>query len=55
MDVLLFFETSYNLQMREGAERGGSPWLRMRGGGEVFKILMARETNTVEYELKFLL
>ena len=32
MDVLLMFEISYNLRMREGAECGRSPWLRMRGG-----------------------
>ena len=32
-DVLLMFETSYNLPVREGAECGGSPWLRMEGGG----------------------
>ena len=31
MDVLLVFEISYNLRMKEGAECGGSPWLRMRG------------------------
>ena len=28
---LLMFEISYNLQMREQVECGGSPWLRMRG------------------------
>ena len=32
MDVLLMLEISYNLRMREGAECGRSPWLRMRGG-----------------------
>ena len=31
MDVLLTFEISYNLRMREGAECRGSPWLRMGG------------------------
>ena len=40
--------------MREGAECGESPWLRMRGGGGGgFKILTARKTNTIEYELEF--
>ena len=29
MDV--WVEISYNLRVREGAECGGSPWLRMRG------------------------
>ena len=33
MDVLLMFEISYNLRMREEAECGGSPWLQMGGGG----------------------
>ena len=32
MDVLLMFQVSYNLRMREGAECGGSPWLRMWEG-----------------------
>ena len=32
MDILLMFEISHNLRMREGTERGGSPWLRIRWG-----------------------
>ena len=52
MDVLLMFEVSYYLRMREGVECGGSPWLRMRG---CFIILAARQTNSVEYELEFAL
>ena len=38
--------------MRVGAECGGSPCLRMGGGGEIYK-LTARETYLLEYELEF--
>ena len=43
LDVLLMFEISYNLRMREGAECGGSPLLRMRGERQIL----------FEYELEF--
>ena len=51
MDVLLMFEINYSLQMREGAECGRSPWLRVREGD--LKILTARETSVMNISLSF--
>ena len=50
MNVLLLFEISYSLRMREGAECR-KPLATDEGGR--FIILAARETNTIEYELDF--
>ena len=45
------FEINYNLRIKEGAECGGSPWLRTRERD--LKILTARETSIMSMSLNF--